>query len=153
MKNVGLFFMALVCTSMAFSQNKTDNSLTYKTGVGVKIFNGVGANVKTFISEKAAIDIVAFFSGEGTRFTAHYEFHGDLSTEGNLKWYLGPGVNLRLQDKNTIIGPGFIIGADYKFKELPFNIAIDWQPAIEFGGGYGTRFRSSWAGVALRYTL
>lgn len=145
--------MAILFTMQVNAQNKTANSKDYKTAVGLKFWEGVGLNLKTFLNEKTALDITGFFWKEGTLLSANYEFHGDLNTEGNLKWYLGAGANVSFikVDKSTVMGVQGVVGLDYKFKTLPLNVALDWQPTLRFKKGFG--YTGEIFGLMIRYTL
>jgi hypothetical protein len=61
MKHLITIFICLCIVSAAHAQNKTANSSTYKTAIGIKAWNGAGANLKTFIDEKNAVEVVGFF--------------------------------------------------------------------------------------------
>jgi hypothetical protein len=139
----------------ANAQNKTATSNDYKTGVGLRIWNGAGVSLKTFFAENQAADITAFFGSGQQRITAMYEKHGDLSTEGNLKWYFGAGGNVAFVKvasvKKTIVGVNGVVGVDYKFKAMPLNLSLDWQPGFQFQTGYG--YVGDWFSLAVRYTL
>lgn len=152
----GIFMLLTgMVTTHSFAQNKTANTKDYKTAVGLKFLNGGGLSLKTFLSEKEAAEFIGFFYYEGTRITGLYEFHGSLNTEGNLRWYLGIGGHASLYRKSSARGFGVdgVIGLDFKFPNQPFNIAIDWQPSVEFGVGGNNGFKDNWGGLALRYTL
>lgn len=153
MKQLFLIFFALVLSSAVFAQNRTANSLDYKTAVGIKAWNGAGANLKTFINEKNAIEMVGFFYNRGTRITGLYEIHGDLNTEGNLKWYIGGGAHATIYKGYTGVGLDGVIGIDFKLPNAPLNFALDWQPAFELGSGTYNGFYGNWGGFAIRYTL
>ncbi len=149
------FTLATVVSFFAVAQNKTSNSLDYKTSIGVKVWDGAGISLKTFIDNKNAAEFIGFFKSGATRITGLYEIHGELNTEGNLKWYIGPGAHVGLykvlNDTKTYFGVDGVVGLDYKFANLPLNLSLDWQPAFEFSGG-GT-FNSNWGGLGIRYTL
>jgi hypothetical protein len=139
----------------AAAQNKTSTTLDYKTSIGLKIWDGAGISLKTFIDKKNAAEFIGFFKSGVTRITGLYEIHGELNTEGNLKWYFGPGAHVGLYKINsnnyTYFGIDGVVGLDYKFANLPLNLSLDWQPAFEFSGG-GT-FAGDWGGFGIRYTL
>jgi hypothetical protein len=146
-----VIFFALAVTASA--QNKTANSLTYKTAVGVRIWNGGALNLKTFLTDKTALEFIGFLGTYGTRITGLYEFHGDLNTEGNLKWYLGFGGHASLYKSGKGGGIDGVAGIEYKFENLPLNLALDWQPSIEAGVGPLNGFQGSYGGLAIRFTL
>ncbi len=152
MKYLFLAALTIILVTTASAQNKTANSLSYKTAIGVKVWNGAGATLKTFLTEKDALEFIGFFNGDGTRITGLYELHGDLNTEGNLKWYVGFGAHVGLYKlDNTVFGLDGVVGIDYKFANAPINLALDWQPSLELKKNYG--FNSNWGGFAIRFTL
>ncbi len=153
MKKVIVLMAILFMVKVNFAQNKTAESLTYKTAAGVKVWDGAGLTLKTFIADKAALEFIGFFNKTGTRITGLYEFHGDLNTEGNLKWYVGPGAHVGLyKGGTTAFGLDGVVGLDYKFTNLPLNISLDWQPSVEFFNG-DPSFAANWGGLGVRYTF
>lgn len=153
MKKGILVLVVLFMAKVNFAQNKTAESLTYKTAAGVKVWDGAGLTLKTFIADKAALEFIGFFNKDGVRITALYEYHGELNTEGNLRWYVGPGAHVGLyKGNNTAFGIDGVVGIDYKFTNLPLNISLDWQPTIEFFGGKSF-FNADWGGLGVRYTF
>jgi hypothetical protein len=152
MKKIILLSIFILSSILSFSQNKTANSLTYKTSVGLRLGAGGGLNLKTFIDEKKAVEFIGFFSSKVTRIVALYEIHGDLNTESNLKWYFGFGPNIGFYKNvsQAAIGITGAVGLDYKFKNLPLNLAIDWQPSFQSGGN---GFLGDWITLGVRYTL
>lgn len=153
MKKIGILVLSLTLVVVAANaQNRTAKSLTYKTAAGVKIWDGAGLTLKTFLDTKNALEFIGFFNNAGTRISGLYEIHGDLNTESNLKWYIGPGAHVGLyKGNNTVVGIDGVVGIDYKFKDLPLNLSIDWQPTFEFGSGYG--FGGNLGGLGVRYTF
>jgi hypothetical protein len=153
MKKYVMILSALFMGTTVFAQNKTAESLTYKTAAGVRIWDGAGLSLKTFIADKSALEFIGFFNKDGVRITGLYEYHGELNTEGNLKWYAGPGAHVGLyKGNNTAFGIDGVVGIDYKFTNLPLNLSLDWQPSIEFFSGKSS-FVGSWGGLGARYTF
>lgn len=153
-----IIITAFTLVALAFSanaQNGTANSLTYKTAAGIKIWDGVGLDLKTFIKTKDALEFEGFFNSAGTRISGLYEIYGDLNTETNLKWYFGPGAHVGfykiLNSNQTYVGIDGIVGLDYKFPKYPLNLSFDWQPSFEFGTGRG--FAGNYGGLGVRYTF
>lgn len=145
-----LFF---VITSQA--QSRSTNSSSYKTALGVKVWDGGGISLKHFFNGNNAGELIGYFWGQGARFTGLYEIHGDITGAQGLKWYIGPGAHIGLY--NTKYGDGAfagidgVLGLDYKFRNAPINMSIDWQPSFEFGDNRG--FVGSWGGLGIRYTF
>jgi hypothetical protein len=146
-----LFFVVSLNCLMA--QNSTANSTEYKTAIGVKVWAGAGVSIKTFIKDNNAVELIGYFDRFGTRITGLYEFHGNLSTDGSLKWYVGPGAHVSLYKNSTAVGIDGVVGIDYKFSNIPLNLALDWQPAFELGGADRNGFYGNWGGFAIRFTL
>lgn len=153
MKKILLFLFFVASLNFVMAQNKTANSTEYKTAIGVKVWNGAGVSIKTFIKENNAVELIGYFDRYGTRISGLYEFHGNLSSEGALKWYIGPGVHVGLYKGITAVGIDGIVGIDYKFSNMPLNLALDWQPTVELGSGSRNGFIGNWGGFAIRFTL
>lgn len=153
MKKILLLLFFVVSLNVVMAQNRTANSTEYKTAIGVKVWNGAGISLKTFITEKNALEFIGYFDRYGTRISGLYEFHGNLSSEGALKWYIGPGVHVGLYKGITAVGIDGIVGIDYKFTNMPLNLALDWQPTVELGTGSRNGFIGNWGGFAIRFTL
>jgi hypothetical protein len=144
------------------AQSRSSNSSSYKTALGVKVWDGAGISLKHFFDKNAG-ELIAYFYGHGFRLTGLYEIHGPISGAQGLKWYIGPGAHIGFYDghhghhhdhfddhSHTHIGIDGVIGLDYKFRGAPINVSIDWQPAFEFGDG---GFYGNWGGLGIRYTF
>lgn len=137
------------------AQSSSAHSSSYRTALGVKVWDGAGITLKHFFNENHAGELIGFFWGHGARFTGLYEIHGDFAGAAGLKWYVGPGVHIGFY--NTKYGDGAyagidgVLGLDYKFSGAPINMSLDWQPSFEFGDGRG--FVGSWGGLGIRYTF
>ena len=144
------FATAFIATS---AQNSTAEGPDYKTAIGAKLWTGGGISVKTFIKDNNALEFIGYFDRYGTRITGLYEIHGNLSSEGALKWYVGPGAHVGLYKGITAVGIDGVVGVDYKFTNMPLNLALDWQPSFELGSGTRNGFNGNWGGFAIRFTL
>lgn len=147
------FFVLIV--SGAKAQSKSENSSSYRTALGVKVFDGGGITFKHFLSDRNALELIAYLWGSGTRITGLYEIHGPINGAPGLRWYIGPGAHIAVYNKNhgdvTALGIDGVLGLDYKFSGAPINMAVDWQPSFEFTNNRG--FVGSWLGLAVRYTF
>jgi hypothetical protein len=128
---------------------------TYKTAIGVK-YAPFGVTFKTFTgTSKKAIELIGYFK-DGFQLAALYEFHGVLNSQGNLKWYVGPGIHGGYFDNESDNGVTFgidaVLGLDYKFCKLPINLSLDWQPRYEFITP-GTEFQGGQGGLSVRIAL
>jgi hypothetical protein len=146
----------LLCSSyFLHAQSKSINSSSYRTALGVKVWNGGGISLKHFFTPADAGELIGYFWTQGSRLTGLYEIHGAISGAEGLKWYIGPGAHIGFY--NTKYGDGSfagvdgVLGLDYKFRGAPINMSLDWQPSFEFGAGRG--FYGNWGGFGVRYTF
>ena len=154
MKRIFLLLLMAFALKFAFSQN-------YKTALGLKFYPGA-ISIKHFTERNKAIEGLAYFWDYGSRYTGLYEIHGDIKELDGLQWYVGPGAhigfwndswkrNYPTRASGIAIGLDGVLGLDYKFKDAPINISIDWQPSFNIIGY--TYFESGWGGLGIRYTF
>ena len=150
-----VLILAVAIMAVTISSQAQSMGSSYRTALGVKIWDGAGISLKHFFRENRAGDFIGYFWSQGFRFTGLYEIHGDFAGAEGLKWYIGPGAHLGFyNDKNgdgVYIGIDGVIGLDYKFNNAPINLSLDWQPSFEFGDGRG--FYGNWGGFGIRYTF
>jgi hypothetical protein len=153
---IALGLVLIFCNQTAMAQKKTGvGNPKYKTAIGVKAVP-FAVTWKNFSSKRnRAFEFLADFN-DGFRLTGLYEWHGNLNGPGNLKWYIGFGGHSGYYDKDTedgiMFGLDAVGGLDYKFRYLPVNISLDWQPAYEFITP-GTDFQGGRGGLAVRFAF
>ena len=156
------FLFLVIAIGFAFTANAQATGRTYRTAIGVKIWDGGGLTIKHFTKPNAALEGILYFNDHGFRVTGLYEFHGDISGAPGLKWYVGPGAHVGFydyekhpndyyDDNETFFGIDGVLGLDFKFNKAPINISLDWQPTFEFGENRG--FVGSWGGLGIRYAF
>lgn len=151
-----IIVLLLVASAASLTSSAQSMGRTYKTALGVKVWDGAGISFKTFVVPNNAIEVIGYFWKRNTRITGLYEIHGNVSGAPGLKWYIGPGVHVGFYDgpanhNNTVAGIDGVLGLDYKINKAPLNLSIDWQPSFEFGDNRG--FVGSWGGLGIRYTF
>lgn len=163
MRKVVLGVIVLFSVAAVQAQSRSANGSSYRTALGVKVWDGGGISLKHFFNEKNAGELIGFFWREGFRLTGLYEIHGPISGAPGLKWYIGPGLHIGTYNNHHYhdgdphyhthgsIGIDGVLGLDYKFNQAPINISLDWQPSFEFADGHG--FAGSWGGLGIRYTF
>lgn len=141
-----VFFVSARAQSMGHS---------YRTALGVKVWDGGGISIKHFTNNTAALEGIGYFWNNGFRITGLYELHYPIAGAPGLKWYIGPGAHVGFYNAKygdgTFVGIDGVLGLDYKFNRAPINMSLDWQPSFEFGDGRG--FAGSWGGLGIRYTF
>lgn len=139
----------------SLQSNAQSMGRSYKTALGVKIWDGGGISLKHFLDGKNALEGIGYFWDNGVRITGLYEIHGDISGAPGLKWYIGPGAHIGFYNNKhgdgAFAGIDGVLGLDYKINKAPINLSIDWQPSFEFGNDRG--FVGSWGGLGVRYTF
>lgn len=132
----------------------------YNQAIGIKFPGGLSLTYKKFVTDTRNIELQLTSWNQGFRVSGLYEFNYYTfnSVEG-LAWFVGPGVHIGLwkeqysKDYNSYADLGIdgIIGLDYKFKNIPINASIDWEPAVTLVGTAG--FTPAYGGLAIRYII
>jgi hypothetical protein len=158
-------------TNLCFSQNFTPDTVVnrqvhlyatpYKKAIGVKMYPSA-ISYKVFVKSNNAFEYLGYLSLDGFRATALYEKYMPIDGNENLTWYVGYGAHLGLwseewkknnpnHNAGIALGVDGILGLDYKVKNAPLNLSVDWQPSFNFVGA--SYFESGWAGLGVRYTF
>ena len=170
MKQSLTLILLLLVVSSVFSQEftldkpKSQNELnsnSYKKAIGVKMYPSA-ITYKQFNQQNKAVEILGYFTLDGFRATVLFEKYSPIADVDNLSWYIGYGGHLGLWSEEwkksnpnhsagIALGVDGILGLDYKIKNAPLNLSIDWQPSFNFVGS--SYFESGWAGIGVRYTF
>lgn len=151
-----LLFILLV----AFFVSTGVKAQDYSTGIGLRGGAWNGLTVKHFLNEKAAVEGLFDSRWHGFNLTGLYEIHNRAFDLDRLNWYYGVGAHIGFYDTQykkwgdnsgtyTVIGIDGILGLEYNFKEIPFNIGIDWKPTINLAGYSG--FWGDGGALSIRY--
>ncbi|MBK9256111.1 MAG: hypothetical protein IPM42_11535 [Saprospiraceae bacterium] len=138
----------------------------YNTAVGLRLGYPTALTGKKFISDRNAIEaIVGFRSFSGFSYigiTGLYQVYNPIQSVEGLSWFYGGGANVYLYSfkssfvgdsgSNLSLGLAGIIGLDYKFKDIPLNLSLDWLPIFSLTG-YGNGFGADSYALSARYVL
>lgn len=123
----------LLLTIIAFSGRLLAQD--YKFGIGLRLSNASptisnSVSAKYFIKQQDALEGLVSF---GNRFGIGvlYEKYKPLTIENGLKWFYGVGGYVGFQGGDTYLGPTGVLGVDYKFKDVPLNLSLDWKPELD----------------------
>jgi hypothetical protein len=94
MRKVVVTTLVLFFTVALQAQSRSANSTSYKTALGVKVWDGGGISLKHFFNGNNAGELIGYFWRHGFRLTGLYEIHGPISGAPGLKWYIGPGLHI-----------------------------------------------------------
>ncbi|TDH26200.1 hypothetical protein EXU57_11970 [Segetibacter sp. 3557_3] len=142
---------------VSWSEDSTAQSMgrSYRTALGVKVWDGAGISLKSFVTPTNALEVIGYFYRNGSRITGLYEIHGNVGGAPGLRWYVGPGAHVGFYNKRygnrAFAGIDGVLGLDLKINKAPLNLSVDWQPSYEFGEDRG--FTGNWGGVGIRYTF
>jgi len=136
------------------------NAQDYNTGIGLRGGFANGLTIKHFVSNKSAIEGIIASRWRGLELTGLYEYHNRAFQTDRLNWYIGFGGHVGFWNGDnahwgtagtayTVVGLDGILGLEYSFVEVPFNIGIDWKPAFNFYGYSG--FWADGGAISLRY--
>ena len=147
---------------LVFSLVTLSYAQDYRTGIGLRGGFTNGLTVKHFVSDKTAFEFLFASRWRGIEITALYEIHGRAFQTDRLNWYYGIGGHVGFWDGDntykywgdqgnsyTVIGIDGILGIEYNFREVPFNISLDWKPAYNLVGYSG--FWADGGAVSIRY--
>lgn len=161
MKQLSIVLALAFVTGIGSSAKAQALGSDYRTALGVKFYPGA-ITVKHFIKDDAALEGLLYFWRYGFRVTGLYEYHGDINNAPGLKWYVGGGAHIGswnnewkdrypTRDNGVQFGVDGVLGLDYKIKEAPLNLSLDWQPSFNIVGY--SYFEGGWLGLAIRYTF
>jgi hypothetical protein len=136
------------------------NAQDYNTGIGLRGGWGTGLTVKHFLNDKAAVEGILDSRWHGLGITGLYELHTRAFDVDRLNFYYGVGGHLGFWDGGyyrgydnsktyTVIGIDGILGLEYNFKEIPFNLSIDWKPMFDLTSSSG--FYGDGGAISIRY--
>ena len=151
----------LVALSLFFiAPLSAQSTTTYNRAIGIKLPGGFAVTYKQFVSDYNNVEAEAMFWNRGFRVVGLYEFNWDIPGVDGLRWYAGGGAHLgfwnnddsKLSNNNKAgVGIDGVIGLDYKIADLPLNISLDWQPAVDLIGSTG--YGAAYGGIGVRYTF
>lgn len=157
MKKTLLYSLIIVLFSLSYQ----NSSAQYKNAIGGRFGIANGVTFKTFVRKDRALDFILNFQSKADysyfRFTGLYEFHNPINNAEGLRWYYGFGGSLGssrykpTNDSELLLGVDGVLGLDYKFKDAPINLALDWKPTFYFTPE--TDFYAEGLGLSVRFTF
>lgn len=120
----------------------------YINSVGFRAGLSQGLTFKHFLTRTDAVDGILAMRWGGFHLTGLYERHTPAFDVDDLYFYYGAGAHIGFWDGNanpwfddntgyTVIGIDGVIGLEYIFQEIPFNLGLDWKPALNIIGTTG----------------
>ena len=150
------FYIVLIVISLnTFAQRKYYNEARYNTAIGIKFFPGSISIKQTLFSKNKFEGLI--YNWKGVRAVGLYEFENRIEGVDGLCWYFGPGAHIQFNEGTKVYAGSYylgfdgVIGIDWKIKNAPINLSIDWQPSLDFD--QKENFKSGFGGIGLRYVI
>lgn len=151
--------MLVLAISHSASAQKSQNLIGFRAGYGG------GLTFQHYLSESRAAEFILFSRWRGFNLTALYEVHGEAFDVKNLYWFFGGGGhigtytyynngrfgNTPFTGTRTTLGLDGIIGLEYFFQDIPFQVSVDWKPTFSLAGYYG--FYGDEGAISVRYVF
>jgi hypothetical protein len=154
-----VYFLALLIglsMSLAVQAQKRENL------IGIRGGYAPGITFQHYLANDRAVEVILSNLRGGSFVTALYEVHTPAFDVNNLYWFYGAGGHVGFYryrdggrwrdpyfDEGLLLGVDGIIGLEYFFADIPFQLSVDWKPAFSIIGYSG--FLLSDGAVSLRY--
>ena len=120
----------------------------YVNSVGARLGLSQGITFKHFISRTDAVEGLFAMRWEGFTITGLYERQQAAFDVDQLYFYYGGGAHIGVWNGNvnpwfhdktshSVVGIDGVIGLEYVFTDIPFNVSLDWKPALNLIGYTG----------------
>lgn len=163
------FLLLLTIGFIAFYQQESKAQALgtdYQNAVGGRFGVANGITFKHFLTDNNAIDIIMNFRSKKNSFSVFklyglYEIHNPINGAPGLTWYYGVGGGIgsytfkykddRKDEKDIALSADGVLGLDYKFKDVPIDVAFDWKPSFELSPDQGLGFDGF--GLSIRFAF
>jgi len=167
---LSLLVVLTVCSAQTVTAQETEtipesSAPTYKAAIGIRLSSSQAIvnnsiSFKYFFQENRAIEALLSL-GDPLAIGALYELHKPIGAAEGLRWFYGGGAYVGFvktynvnKDRNETI-PNFgaqgVVGLDYKFSNIPLNLAIDWKPELNLVEDIN--FEPAAIGLTARFTF
>lgn len=136
------------------------NAQDYKNAIGGRFGSANGISFKTGLSKGAMLELIGNFRSNNNfeyfNLTGLYEVYKPINGTEGLNFYYGGGatigsVRAKGFDGETYLSVNGVLGLDYKFNDVPFNLSLDWIPALRLTQNTG--FYGGDVGLGVRFTF
>jgi hypothetical protein len=132
------------------------NKKPYTWGVGLKYTPGA-ISAKWYSKSGDALEVLMSAFDHGSRGTVLLEISPGLSTNGNFRLLVGPGLHLGVIKRqylsnsaaNPVFGVDGIGGFEFTAPKMHLTFQLDYQPSLDFNGNDDTYL--NWGGLTIRY--
>lgn len=137
----------------------------YKWAIGGRLSYPVGlpSFKYNFTNHHTAEGILEFYHS-GVQLVGLYEYHGDIKSVQNLRWYAGGGLGVGYRNKypyyrnigktnvdtKGVLTLQPIVGIEYTLPKVPVNFSFDYKPQFDLLSGW---FGFGGFGLGIRYAM
>ncbi|MES2650645.1 MAG: hypothetical protein V4663_02840 [Bacteroidota bacterium] len=155
-----LIFTLIAGFALLTMSTTNANAQDYKNAIGGRFGTANGISFKTGLSKGAMLELIGNFrsnrNAEYFNLTGLYEVYKPINNAQGLNFYYGGGATIgsyRIKgfDGEAYLSANGVLGLDYKFNDVPFNISLDWIPALRLTQGTG--FYGGDVGLGVRFTF
>lgn len=154
-------FFSLVAGAALFLFSAGDaQAQDYKNAIGGRFGSANGISFKTTVNKGAMLELIGNFrSNSGADYfnlTGLYQIYKPINNAEGLNFFYGGGATIGSYkvkgfDGDVYLSANGVLGLDYKFNGVPFNISLDWVPAFQIAPNTG--FWGGDLGLGLRFTF
>jgi|SRR5690554_2932491 len=119
----------------------------YNTGIGIRTGTSNGLTIKHFTGSTSVLEGIFATRWGGYNFTGLFQKYDQAFRVPRLNWFYGFGGHIGSyrgdehrryddEEQHLLFGIDGIIGMEYNFTDIPFNISLDWKPSIDLSGGF-----------------
>lgn len=138
----------------------------FRTGLGIRAGGlASGITLKHFATSSTALEGILGLGYRSFIITGLIEKHVPINNSSNFLFEYGAGAHVGFFNDNggyyyhrnnyaynatTVVGIDGILGIEYKFKQIPLNIGMDFKPFVDLFSGGGLYFEGAFN---FRYTF
>lgn len=155
-----LLFTLLAGVALFTLTTSSANAQDYKNAIGGRFGSANGISFKTGLSKGAMLELIGNFRSNKAvdyfNLTGLYEVYKPINGAQGLNFFYGGGATIGSAkvkgfDGDVYLSANGVLGLDYKFNGVPFNISLDWIPAFQLTPNTG--FYGGDVGLGLRFTF
>lgn len=156
-----LLFTVIAVAALFTMSTTNANAQSYDHAIGGRFGNANGVSFKTKLNKGAMLELIGNFrSNDGVSYanlTGLYEVYNPINGAEGLNWFYGAGATIGSYkikhggSSDIYLSANGILGLDYKFKDAPINLSLDWIPALQLTPDTG--FWGGDIGLGVRFTF
>lgn len=156
-----LIFTLLTGIALLTLSTTNADAQDYKNAIGGRFGSANGISFKTALNKPAMLELILNFRNDRDdvdylNLTGLYEVYKPINGAQGLNFYYGAGATIGSYKAKNLNGEAYlsangVLGLDYKFNDVPFNLSIDWIPALRLTQKTG--FYSGDVGLGIRFTF